>query len=491
MRISVRFRIYPTPIQRWNFGIALEAQRLIYNAKIEQDRLQEWLQKRAVYSPSWCLQNIDISTDNKIDKTYAKFKSNKDIPLVPSPILRGGIDKYVQAVRNHMHNQKHWRKPRPQRAMKGLLLSRRLFRFRNDQLWVGSSGWQVGQLRMKVHRPHGIPAMIVIRETQAGRWFCSFSWEDDRPDPPTDRTLKKQLKAAGEGAMTGKVLGMDRGIRPVVALSTGEDLGLDDILHGRSVKRLLACRRRLKRKLSRQKDLGSRRRLKTKRQLARNIERQQDIRWDAFRKAVHQLVQGPMEVFVMETLKLKGIRKSLLAKTPAGRMGTQPREMRRRVARAMTRSSLGEFARMLRVAASRAGKLVLGVPPQHSSTTCSVCGHNSPGNRPDRDTFKCTACHQALDPDINAARNLAQLGIRTLFPKPKSPAGPAGAKARGGADRPVRGTASKPGTKTSRNEKPSHRVNPVGQRQATNNPAARAVKHLGTDQPKQPSSRST
>ena len=104
MRISVRFRIYPTPIQRWNFGIALEAQRLIYNAKIEQDRLQEWLQKRAVYSPSWCLQNIDISTDNKIDKTYAKFKSNKDIPLVPSPILRGGIDKYVQAVRNHLHN---------------------------------------------------------------------------------------------------------------------------------------------------------------------------------------------------------------------------------------------------------------------------------------------------------------------------------------------------------------------------------------------------
>ncbi len=469
MRISVRFRIYPDPIQIWGLWIGMEAQRCIYNAKIEQSRVQEWLKRRAILSPSWCALSPDLDLNDKIDKTYAQFKVNSDIPCVPSQILRNGVDKYIQAVRNHQHNPKKWNKPRPQREVRGLVLSSDLFEFRDGRLWIGRPKWPIGFIRMKAHRPHGIPATIVIRETRSGRWFLSFSYDDKLPDPPTNSDLKKQIRAEGEQGLQGKVLGIDRGVHPVVTLSSEENLGLDAILHGRRVLRLQARKRRLRRKLSRQKDGDSNRRQKTLREMARTTERLQDIRRDTFRKAVCRLVQGPMEVFVVEDLKLKGIRKTMLAKTPAGRMQNEPREGRRKVARAMLRASLGEFDRMLQSAAHRAWKLLLWVPPQHSSTLCSACGHRSPKNRPDRSSFQCMACHQAMDPDVNAARNLASRGLRTLFPNP--PAGQAGVKARGGVGRTARRTAPKSGPKAKRNEKSPLQIRLEDPGHATHNTA--------------------
>ena len=462
MRTSARFRIYPSPIQMWDLGIAMEAQRCIYNAKVESARLQEWFVKQETLEPSLSTFNSGIDLNIKENKTYAQFKLNNDIPHVPSQILKSGVDNYIQAVRYHQQNPRKWHKPKIHRFGRSVKLIRELFEVRDDGLWVGRPQWPVGLIKMRAHRPHGVPATVVISETQAGRWFASFSWEDGRPEPETDRALKKQIKANGQAALEGKVLGIDRGVYPIVALSTGEDLGVDAIFQGRKVKQLHARKRRLKQKLTRQKDPNSRRRQKTLQELGRVYERLEDIRRDAFRKAVHHLVQGPSEVFVVEDLKLKAIQKSLLAKTPGGRLKNQAQKVRRKVAGAMTRSSLGEFASTLRRAASRAGKLLLKVPAQHTSTTCSACGHRSPENRPVRDRFLCVSCQQVMDPDVNAARNLAQLGLRNLFPK--TPDGQPGAKARGGAGTTVRKSAPKPGRKTSRNEKPALPVHPGGEK---------------------------
>ena len=453
MRYSARFRIYPTPTQMRDLGIAMEAQRCIYNAKVEYSRLQEWFRNRETLEPSLNTIDSDLDLNIKEDKTYAQYKLNNDIPCVPSQILKSGVDKYIQAVRNHHQNPRKWRKPRPHRLGRSVTLIRELFEIRENGLWVGRPKWPVGLIPMKAHRPHGTPATVVISETSAGRWFASFSWEDGQPEPMTDRAMKKQIKANGEAALKGKVLGMDRGVRPLVALSTSEDLGLDAVLHGPKVQRLHTRKRRLKRKLARQQGRDSRRRQNTLRELGRVYERLQDIRRDAFRKAVHHLVQGPNEVFVLEDLKLQTLQKSLRAKAPGGRLKHQSCKVRRKVAGAMTRSSLSEFARTLQIAANRAGKLLLKVPAQNTSTTCHACGHRSPENRPVRDRFQCVVCHQVTDPDVNAARNLVQLGLRSLFPK--SPDGQPGAKARGGAGSTARKTAPKSGPRTRRSEKPS------------------------------------
>ena len=247
------------------------------------------------------------------------------------------------------------------------------------------------------------------------------------------------------------MLGVDRGLRQIVALSSGVDLGLDQKVGCPRVKRLQAKVRRLKRKLRRQRDPQSERRKKTRRTLALTEERLEDFRRDAYRKVVHQLVQEPTEVFVLEDLRIASMRRSLLSKPCPGHTNERSPSVRRGVARGLLQARLAELARLLQTAARRAGKLVLFVSPHRTSTICSSCGHHSPENRPRCDHFQCVACHLVLDPDVNAARNIARRGLDLLFKKP--PAGQAGAKARGGVVRPARGTASKPGEATRRNEK--------------------------------------
>jgi len=469
MNVGRQFRAYPDENQKRSLRLMIKAQRCIYNAKVEEARYQDWLKHRAILSPSWVALEFDEWSEYKVDQSYSKYKQNNDIPSVPSQVLRNGIDKYVQAVRNHQRDPIHWRRPRPHWKGGSLGLTRDLFEFREGRLWVGRPRWQVGSIRMQAHRAFETPASITIRETAAGRWFVGFSFDDDRGKCISHSALKKRVKAEGERALEGKVLGIDRGLQPLVALSSGEDLGLDAVLHGPRAKGLQARVRHLKQKLARQRDKDSKRRQKTIRTLARTRERLQDLRRDAFHKAVHRMVSGPETVIVLEDLDLKHMRKSMLATPPSGRTQGQPAESRRRVASAMVRASLGEFGSILQAAAQRAEKLVMTVPPQHTSTTCSDCGHRSPENRPERDVFRCVECNHAMDPDINAARNIARRGVQKLFNK--KPGGQLGVIARGGAGRKARGTTPKTGPSTKGTEKPHLEEKSEGSLHATKYPA--------------------
>lgn len=429
----------------------MEAQRCIYNAKIEESRLQNWLKMRSVFNYSTKKNDELIDEETKIDQSYAQYKKTDEIPCVTPGILRNGVDNYVRAVRNHRHNSNHWHKPRLHREARTVYLTRDMFEFRAKGLWIGRPSWPVGFLNMKAHRTQGLPASIRIRETASGRWYVSFSYDDLGGEPLPEKKLKKQIKAEGEGALDGKVLGIDRGLRQIVALSSGVDLGLDQKVGCRRMKRLQAKVRRLKRKLRRQRDLQSERRKKTRRILARTEERLEDFRRDAYRKVVHHLVQEPTTVFVMEDLQIASMRRDLLSRRHLAHTKEWSPSVRRGVARGLLQARLAELARLLQSAARRAGKLVLLVSPHRTSTTCSNCGHHCPENRPRCDHFECVACHLVLDPDVNAARNIARRGLDLLFKKP--PAGQAGAKARGGVDRPARGTAPKSGESARRNEK--------------------------------------
>lgn len=469
MMTGRHFRVYPNETQKHSLRLMIEAQCQIYKAKIEEARYQNWLKHRAILSPSWVVLDLDERSEYKVDQSYSKYRQNNEIPSVPSQVLRNGINKYVQAVRNHQRDPIHWRRPRPHRKGGSLGLTRDLFEFRDGRLRVGRPRWQVGFIRMQAHRDFGIPASITIRETDAGRWFVGFSFDDDRSKSTSYSALKKRVKAEGEKALEGKVLGVDRGLKPLAALSSGEDLGLDAVLHGPRAKRLQARVRHLKQKLARQRDKVSKRRQKTIRALARTRERLQDLRRDAFHKAVHRMVSGPETVIVLENLDLKHMRRSMLAAITSGRTLGQPAESRRRVASAMVRASLGEFGSILQAAAQRAEKLVLTVPPQHTSTTCSVCGHRSPENRPERDEFRCVECKHAMDPDLNAARNIARRGVQKLFNK--KPGGQPGVIARGGAGRKARGTTPKAGPSTKGTEKPHPQETSEAPLHATKYPA--------------------
>ena len=51
----------------------------------------------------------------------------------------------------------------------------------------------------------------------------------------------------------------------------------------------------------------------------------------------------------------------------------------------------------------RANKLVIVVPPHHTSQECSRCSHTHPDNRLEQATFECKNCGLTAHADVNAA----------------------------------------------------------------------------------------
>jgi putative transposase len=68
--------------------------------------------------------------------------------------------------------------------------------------------------------------------------------------------------------------------------------------------------------------------------------------------------------------------------------------------------AFGELRRFIVYKAQLAGVLVHFVDPRNTSRTCPNCDHTDKANRPDRSTFRCTACGFAGHADIIAARNI-------------------------------------------------------------------------------------
>jgi IS605 OrfB family transposase len=75
--------------------------------------------------------------------------------------------------------------------------------------------------------------------------------------------------------------------------------------------------------------------------------------------------------------------------------------------------SFAQFSKFLEYKAEDRGKLVIFVDPRYTSQKCSVCGCIEKSNRKGSE-FLCKKCQFSLNADLNAARNIAQLGISQL-----------------------------------------------------------------------------
>jgi putative transposase len=82
----------------------------------------------------------------------------------------------------------------------------------------------------------------------------------------------------------------------------------------------------------------------------------------------------------------------------------------RRLARAIADSAMAELRRMLTYKSRWYGaELVVADPFYPSSKACSACGWVKAKLSLDERTFVCEICGLAIDRDVNAARNLANL----------------------------------------------------------------------------------
>ncbi len=71
------------------------------------------------------------------------------------------------------------------------------------------------------------------------------------------------------------------------------------------------------------------------------------------------------------------------------------------------------FLHILADKAERAGHEIVRVAPHFTTQICSNCGELTPKNLSIR-THVCTNCGYTADRDVNAARNILQIGLAAL-----------------------------------------------------------------------------
>jgi putative transposase len=223
-----------------------------------------------------------------------------------------------------------------------------------------------------------------VTET-AGRWFCSFQV-----------AVKRTGGRPAHTPRTGRVVGVDAGIKHLAVLSTGE-LVSNPAPYKAALRKLGKAQRRAARRIgpydpaTGRKPTASTRWHRAQERIARLHAAVAAVRADSWHQLTTRLAQQ-FDTVVVENLHVAGmVRNRKLARSL---VDAAPATLRRHLA-----YKTGWYGSTLHVADRW----------YPSSKTCSGCQTVKPKLSLTERTFTCTACGMSLNRDVNAARNLAAL----------------------------------------------------------------------------------
>ncbi|WP_127056946.1 RNA-guided endonuclease InsQ/TnpB family protein, partial [Trichormus variabilis] len=237
-------------------------------------------------------------------------------------------------------------------------------------------GYQIALLRGQK------PTSAILNKTKSGDYFINFVV--DIPTQPTGKTPR--------------VIGVDLGRRDIATTSTGESW------NGKQIQNVRDCYSKVRANVQSKRTRSSRRLL---RRLSGRERRFQEWLNHNISK---QLVQKSQQLNASLAFEdLTNIRQSL---------NTKPRS---KIERRRTNNwAFYQLRLFVGYKANIAGVGVIFVPPAYTSQTCSRCGHIHPvkgKSYRNGKVFKCGHCGLEHDADINAAKNIAALGLSVIQPE--------------------------------------------------------------------------
>jgi IS605 OrfB family transposase len=182
-------------------------------------------------------------------------------------------------------------------------------------------------------------------------------------------------------ALPSDFLGIDRGINNILVCSNNQFFNSKYL---RNVKGKYQYQRKM---------LQSKGTPSARRKLKKLAGRERRFVSDTNHRLSKTIAESDYKVFVLEELRRMADKKK-------GRRFNQK----------IGNWSFGQFAGFLKYKTEALGKTVMFVNPKYTSQTCSKCNHCEKTNRT-RSNFKCKKCLFELHADLNAARNIAKLGI--------------------------------------------------------------------------------
>ena len=366
MHRNYQYRLRPNKRQKRKLELILHQTRLLYNAAL-QERCDAYknCNRKSKTSITWRDQSRSLTQIRQEDPEFSAMH------LRPQ---RGALMRLDRAFTAFFNRVKRVKNPDS-------------LRFKSRDRWRSielPDGYRLDNAQLKtkdfstkihMHRP--LPenfkrhcGAILVKDHKG--WLVNFKIEfDEAPE-------KKPINSA---------VGLDVGLKALVATSNGEFH--DAPGYFRNAEKKL---RRLQRALARCKK-GSKRRQAAKQRVISLHDKIKNQRRDYAHKLAGDIV-NQADFIAVENLKITNMIKN------------------RHLAKSISDAGWASLTAKMEYKAESAGKYFVRVDPKNTSQQCSNCNKLVPKTLSDR-IHLCDQCGLKLDRDVNAAKNILALGLKT------------------------------------------------------------------------------
>lgn len=350
----------------------LEMCRVLYNAAL-QERIEAW--KKQGISISLYDQHKELTQIRAEDIEY------ENLPAIM--VRETALNRLDKAFKGFFRRVKSGQKPGFPRY-KG--------KDRFNTLVFGPGGWKIEgkkliikikgdpivfRMRNTIYRQGEIKGLKIIKSD--GRWWAHFI---------VDIGSAPAVKNSKNG------IGIDVGIRTFAVLSDGNKVEHPHFLRESLNKIKLAQKEKDRKKK------GSNNRKKAKTRLQSVHAKIKNRRQNFIHQTVASLVKQ-YDGFAIEDLNVQQM------------LISEPKDSKRRLRQGIRDSGWSLFGSCLAAKAEEAGLPLVRVNPKGTTQKCSGCGSLVRKELKDR-VHDCPACGLVLDRDENAARNIYDLGYRSV-----------------------------------------------------------------------------
>lgn len=360
MKLSFRYRIYPTAIQRERLERSLDLLRDLYNAGLQERR------------DDWRLNRVRVTCFDQIKQLpEIRLSLNTDYRSVLARSMEQCLRTLDNAFESFFRRVKAGERPgyprfKGKNYFNSIIYNREGYKFRGTKLHISF----IGDLKIKLSRPFEGEIKEIRLRRDGVRWLAILS---------CDSVPVKPLPA------TGKQIGVDVGIESFATLSDGSQIN-NWRFYESAQKKLRIAQRKVARRTK-----GSSRRRKAVaifRSIHQKIVRQ---RADFQHKLSTKLI-SENDLIAVEKLNFTGLARGYCSKQ-------------------ISDAGWSTFKFMLSYKAEKAGRVFVEVDPKYTSQDCSACGERVKKDLAIR-IHNCS-CGLSLHRDHNAAINILLRGLRS------------------------------------------------------------------------------
>ncbi len=358
---AYKYRFYPTEEQQRILARTFGCARFVYNwaLRLRTDAYYQQ-QKRISYADT-----SSLLTELKQQPEYAWLGEVSSVP--PQQALRH-LDR---AFRNFFEGRAHYPRFKSKHGEQAAEYTTSAFKWESTQLTLAKMDTPLTIVWSRPLPDRCKPTTVTVTKDTAGRYFVSILVEEDIEPLPNAH----------------KHVGLDLGLKSMVILSTGEQVGNPKFFH-QDEKKLAKAQRRLSKKKK-----SSKNRAKARLKVAQIHAKIADRRRDYQQKLSTRLIRENQTICV-ESLQVKNMIQN------------------RKLSKAISDVGWGEFIRQLAYKANWYGRTLVQIDKFYpSSKRCHACGHVLDSLSLDVRFWMCPECKTFHDRDSNAAKNVLAAGL--------------------------------------------------------------------------------